>query len=278
MTARITGLVNTLNAADTLDLCLASMRDHVDELLVVDMHSSDETVAIAESFGARVLMHEPVGYVEPARTFGIDAAAHEWIVILDADEVMPPLLGQRLRDIAQRDEADVVVIGRRNHLFGAVAEHGPFGPQVDRHRRFFRRTSLMHSPRIHVPPEPVPGARELALPPTQDLCLTHFAYVDLSDWAQRSDRYTTIEARSALESSAHAPKTSRVLMSALKAFLDGYVRQRGFRDGWRGLHTALALASYRLTVGLKAQQLARVGDAAEVRRRYREDAARVIGS
>lgn len=277
MTPRITGLVNTLNASATLAQCLESMQPHVDELLIVDMESSDETVAIAQSFGARVLSHEPVGYVEPARAFGIQAATHEWILLLDADEVITPSLGLRLRSIAQGDEADVVIFSRRNFMFGDVPEQGPLSPRLDRHRRFFKRNALVHSPEIHVPPEPVVHAREVVLPPTPDFSVLHFAYVDLSEWLARSDRYTSIEAQAQIDR-GKAPSTASLLLDGLRVFLREYIKRRGFRDGWRGVHISLLLAQYRVIAGLKAQQLERAGTADEVRQRYRELARRILQS
>lgn len=275
---RITGLVNTRNAAATLDLCLASLKDHVDELVVVDMHSTDGTVEIAKAFDARVIAHEPLGYVEPARAAGIDAATHDWILILDADEVLPQTLGHRLRAIADRDEADYVVISWRNYLFGGATDHGPFGPRIDRHPRFFRKAHLIHSPELHKPPTPVPGARQLVLPPAPNLSVAHYAYADVSEWITRSDRYTTIEAESVVSCSNQPPTTFALLSEVARTFLRGYVRWRGYRDGWRGFHTSVLMASYRLTAGLKAQQLKRVGTGDDVRAAYREDALRVMKS
>jgi glycosyltransferase involved in cell wall biosynthesis len=276
MTQRITGLVNTRDAGATLALCLESLAPHVDELLVVDMESSDDTVAIAESFGAHVLTHEPLGYVEPAREFGIAAASHDWILVLDADEVIPASLGTRLREIADHDEADVVVFSWRNYLFGGVPEDGPLSPRIDRHRRFFKRHMLVHSEGIHVPAEPVSGARQLILPPSPELCVSHFAYVDISEWLERSDRYTTIEARALVRQGGQAPTTRSMLVGTLRTFAREYVKRRGYRAGWRGLHVSLLLAHYHLITGLKAQQLVRSGDPEDVRARYRQLAEELI--
>src|SRR4051812_28183711 len=99
MTVGVTGLVVTRNAGQTLDVSLRSLAPWVDELLVVDMASEDDTKDIARRHGARILDHEPVGYADPARGFGVDAAAHDWIMMLDADEVIPRPLSRRLREI-----------------------------------------------------------------------------------------------------------------------------------------------------------------------------------
>ncbi|PYU89881.1 MAG: glycosyltransferase family 2 protein, partial [Acidobacteria bacterium] len=116
MGPRISVVVNTLNEEKNLPYALRSVRSWVDEIVVVDMHSQDRTVEIAREYGAKVYSHEPMGFVEPARAFAVAQAGGDWILILDADEVVPLLLSRRLREIARRDEADVVTLPRLNYL------------------------------------------------------------------------------------------------------------------------------------------------------------------
>ena len=87
--AKISVLINTLNEEAHLPACLESVR-WADELVLVDMHSTDRTVAIAESAGCRVFQHDRMGYVEPARNFAIAQANHPWVLVLDADERVSP--------------------------------------------------------------------------------------------------------------------------------------------------------------------------------------------
>lgn len=275
MTAGVTGLVVTRNAGKTLDLSLRSLAPWVDELIVVDMASEDDTREIARRHGARVLDHAPVGYADPARGFGAAAAAHEWIMMLDADEVVPRPLSRRLRQIAAGDEGDYVVIGWRNHLFGRALEHGPFGPRIDRHARFFKRSAIVLNSQVHTPPTPVPDARLVLLEPAPELCVFHFAYADVSEWLTRMDRYTSLEAAAAHQQ-GKAPGTARVAGDAVATFLRGYLKARGYRDGWRGLHTCLLLAVYRLVAGLKVQQLGYVGSADQVQMIYAQIATELL--
>ena len=76
------------NEEELLPGCLESIRDWVDEIIVVDTGSSDKTVEIAKSYGARVYHHEWEGDFSKARNQSISYATKEWILIIDADERM----------------------------------------------------------------------------------------------------------------------------------------------------------------------------------------------
>lgn len=94
----ISGIVHTYNAGRYLDACLSCLAD-VDEILVVDMESTDDTVEIARRHGARVIV-KPRGehrIAEAYRDFAIHAATHPWVLVVDADELVPQALIDYLR-------------------------------------------------------------------------------------------------------------------------------------------------------------------------------------
>ncbi|MBK8880328.1 MAG: glycosyltransferase [Haliscomenobacter sp.] len=78
--------------------CLESAVDVADEILVVDSVSTDQTVAIAESLGARIILQPFLGYVEQKR-FAIEQAAHPYMLILDADEALSEQLRQSILQV-----------------------------------------------------------------------------------------------------------------------------------------------------------------------------------
>ena len=89
--------------------------------------------------GARVIPHPITGFVEAARQFAIEQTTGDWVVMLDADEQTPRSLAERLRQVADEDAVDVVMIPRVNIVLGrwskVSAKNWP-----NRHPRFFRRT------------------------------------------------------------------------------------------------------------------------------------------
>jgi glycosyltransferase involved in cell wall biosynthesis len=85
---------------EMLPRCLETVHDMVDEMIIVDTGSSDRTVEIAESFGAKVLHHEWTGDFAEARNVSLEAATGDWFIYLDADEVLVREDAHRLREMA----------------------------------------------------------------------------------------------------------------------------------------------------------------------------------
>ena len=270
---KVSAVLNTLNAEATLDLALRSLTSWVDEVIVVDMNSDDATQQIALQHGARLVLHDRIGSVDPARDSSVALAVHEWAFVLDADEVVPASLVPGLLDIAARDAADVVVIPWANYVFGRRMSHGTFGPTVDAHARFFKRGSILSNGGVHSWPEPRPEARVARLPAIEALSVLHFAYADVSDFVQRADRYTTLEAERFL---AGGNLGSSELLGAGRQFVHGFLVHRGFRDGRRGWDVALLLLFYRLLVAVKKRQLKDVGNREAVAGYYRSMALSAI--
>jgi len=122
------------NEEELLPACLDSIRDWVDEIVVVDTGSSDRTVEIAESYGAKVF-HQPwEGDFSKHRNYSIDQATGEWIFIIDADERMTgndiPVIRRHLKELA----AEIMAVNILN-VGGKYDEQVTFLPSI----RFFRR-------------------------------------------------------------------------------------------------------------------------------------------
>ena len=236
----ITGIVHTLNEERNLDDCLRSLA-WVDELLVVDMHSEDATRDIAERHGARVLLHEPVGYVEPARNFSHEHATGDWLLVLDADERAIEPLARELDRIAREDAADVVDVPTDNWLCGRFLR--ATGWAGDWHARFYRRGMVVWSPRIHATPE-IRG-RRLRLP--IELAIQHFAMDDLHAVAAKTNRYTDKEADATADD---PPPTWAEAVRAARQEID--LRWSPDVDGTQSVALSVLMFHYRFLAHAKA--------------------------
>jgi glycosyltransferase involved in cell wall biosynthesis len=274
---RISAVLNTLNEAARLPFSLGSVSRWVDEIVVVDMGSDDETVAVAEAHGARVYTHERLGFADPARAWSVAQSTGSWVLILDADEMVPPRLAGRLMQIAEADSADVVVIPRSNYLLGARLSHTGWGPDQDHHPRFFRRSAVDLKPDIHAYMSVRDSARILRLPPDAGFDVVHFNYVDVDDFITRLNRYTSIEARQHL-SLQRRSSPSRALREMAVEFGRRYFRQGGYRDGWRGWYLSMLMATYRLAVSAKVVEMNRGAGRAAVLDNYRKVADAILHS
>lgn len=275
MGPRISALISTYNEADNLPTAMASLTPWVDEIVVVDSESTDGTAALAERLGARVFPFPYTGTGDAARTLGVEKCTGDWILVLDADELVTTPLAARLRQIAEADEVDVVGIPRINYMLGAPVLHTGWGPEHETIQRFFRKGKLTPSPRIHQCLVPAADAREMRLPHEGEARLIHFNYLDATQFLEKLNRYTTQEARLAFEEGQRVTPL-RSLRRMLYEFRMRYFKVKGYKDGWRGFYLSLMMAFYRLATDVKLRELHEVGDREAVRRRYKEEADRFL--
>jgi tetratricopeptide (TPR) repeat protein len=157
-----------------LPRCLESVKDAVDEIVIVDTGSTDKTVEIAESFGAKVLHHEWTGDFGAARNVSFDAATSDWIVYLDADEVLYDGEAPRLRALTQRTWREAFFLVEDNHTGdledGTSVHHNAL--RVFRNRPEYRFTGRIHEQIAHS----LPGFLVERIEST-DVRMEHFGYL-----------------------------------------------------------------------------------------------------
>jgi glycosyltransferase involved in cell wall biosynthesis len=262
--ARISGLINTWNEAETIRYAVESLRSWCDEVLVVDQQSADGTAEIASRCGARVVEVEPTGYVEIIRELSVGLTAHEWVMVLDSDEIVHPNLGRRLRRLADSGEADVVRIPRRNIILGREMEHGQWWPNAK--RRFFHKDHIDIRVEMHGGFHAKPGSREIMLPLDRDCCLWHFSYHNVADVVWKSQRYTTVQAWQRARS-GRRPGPRRWFAVAARQAWKEFVKGRAWKDGSAGIATSTIRVMDRFLVQAKQwDEMASHGRAAQYQR------------
>lgn len=118
----ISAVINVRNEADKLSRCLKSIKNFADEIIVVDMHSTDGSGQIAADYGATVYPYRWSKVVEPARNFALSKANGKWIILLDPDEYLNKTLKRELKSITQRPDIDWVKIpGKISFLVNGCA-------------------------------------------------------------------------------------------------------------------------------------------------------------
>lgn len=232
----ISACVITLNEADRIEACLASLA-FCDEIVVVDSGSTDATVEIAKAHGARVLARAFDGY-RRQKDFAVRAASCDWVLCVDADERVSATLRS---SIEQAQAAGFPSAGfrfaRATEYFGAFLRHGNAYP--DRVMRLFdRRCGGFRGDREIHEHASVDGDVS-----TLSGDLEHRAYRSLSDQLARLDRYARMMAEH-LHQRGRRAHVYNIVLNPFWRFLRGYILRAGFLDGWRGLVYAYVEADY----------------------------------
>lgn len=233
---RITGCVITRNEQVMLAGCLESLARCCDELVVVDSGSTDQTREIAAAHGARVLEHPWMGY-RTQKQFAVDAASHEWILFLDADERASEALVAEIQTLRRREPAEAAFrIPFRSIYFGARLRFGDTARE--RHVRFFdRRRARFGGYEIH---ERIETEGEVGR--LRGIIL-HDSYRSLAHQLEKLARYAQLMAE-AQHATGRRGSIAALLVNPVWRFLRGYLFRLGVLDGWRGLVYSLIEANY----------------------------------
>lgn len=248
--AKISVVINTFNEEKHLQKCLASVKDFVDEIVVVDMHSEDKSREIAEKFGAKIYDFKHLSYVEPARNFAIHKATGDYILLLDPDEVVPKSLVDRLREIADNEEAQYVRIPRKNIVFGKWMEHSRWWP--DYLIRFFKKGKVVWGDEIHS--IPITTGKGIDLEAVESLALEHHNYESVEDYLVRLNRYTTVQAKRKYDD-GYTFHWHDLIRKPMNEFLSRYFAGEGYKDGIHGLALASLQGFSELILYIKIWQL-----------------------
>ncbi|NJD26116.1 MAG: glycosyltransferase family 2 protein [Betaproteobacteria bacterium] len=214
----------TLNAAGQLAACLDSVR-FADEVVVVDSGSSDNTVALASAAGARVIHQDWLGF-GAQKQFAVEAAAHDWVLCLDADERVTPELRTAIEMALNAPSTAAFRFARRNRFLGRYLRHGEGYPDWSL-RLFDRRRGRWSDDTVH---EKVIAEGSVATLPGD---LLHDSAETLAAYLAKQNRYTTLAAEMAVAAGKRAG-LARIAFSPLVRFVKFYIIRQGFRDGLPG--------------------------------------------
>jgi glycosyltransferase involved in cell wall biosynthesis len=246
---KISVLIHTLNEERNIRNCLECVK-WADEIIIVDQFSDDETTTIAREYTDKIFTYQRTGYADPARQFGLEQASNEWILVVDADELVPKQLRDRLIELST-SEYEAVLIPHKNYIFGHLMQGAAWGALQDLHVRFFKKHVMHYSDKIHDFERLDENTRIYKLL-DESCAFIHFNYVDVEHYLEKLDRYTTIEAKSMVLSS-QSTSTVRLSFSLLRSIAWRFIRMKGYRDGVYGFALSVLQSVYVLIAALKSE-------------------------
>jgi glycosyltransferase involved in cell wall biosynthesis len=272
------------NIGRALESVMPLVGDGKGEIVVVDSGSTDRTVEIAKSYGAKVFAEEWKGYAAQKNS-AIDKASGDWILSLDADEEVDSDLQQALKDtlngldrlselrkqsnphhLSVKDATDDIQyhikwqldptfaglwIPRKNEFLGRWMKHGGFWP--DPKLRFFRRGAGKFANRaVHEDLQIEGRTGQIRYG-----ALVHHSYPALSDFVDHMNRYSSLGAEMVVAKGRVRFSVINIVLRPLATFIYNYFFRLGFLDGREGLLLHLYHAAYVSWKYAKAWELPR---------------------
>jgi glycosyltransferase involved in cell wall biosynthesis len=232
---KLTVTVITRNESTNIAGCLESVA-WADEIIVVDSHSTDDTVAIARRMATRVEVRDWPGYGEQ-KNYAAAIASNDWILSVDADERVTTELAGEIRGAIDSESGPAGYrIPRVSYYLGRWLRSTDWYPDFQL-RLYDRRKGTWNQRKVH---------ESVVLNGTTGLLrreLLHYPYRDISHHVQTIDRYTTLAAEDWLTAGRRTSALQVVLHTGF-AFLRNYILKGGFRDGSAGLIVSVLNSCY----------------------------------
>jgi glycosyltransferase involved in cell wall biosynthesis len=242
MMKKISAVISAYNEEKKIKNCLESIT-WADEIVVVDNSSTDSTGEIAKKMGAVVVTqpNDPL-LIDLQKNTGIKKAKNDWVLLVDADEVVTDELRVEIKSLLEKDDLkNGYFIPRKNIIFGREMEHSGWYP--DHQLRLFRKDKAeFKSGNVH---EHVSVDGEVGY---LNEHIKHQNYESIDQFVQRNMMvYARIQAESLMKDD-YILKPSDLLELPAKEFFSRYFSRKGYRDGLHGLFLSLLMAASTLVV------------------------------
>jgi glycosyltransferase involved in cell wall biosynthesis len=219
------------NEEKNLDACLSSVQSIADEIIVVDGGSTDKTVEIAKKFTVNIIKtsNPPIFHINKQKA--LDACTKDWILQLDADEIIPEALKKEIIDVIHGTQTENgYYIPRKNYFWGHWMRKG--GQYPDYVIRLVRHgTAKFPSQTVHEQIAVEGGVGYLTHP------MVHMSYRTREDYWRKADAYTTLTAMEMKKNGVEknmSTWSNYTLTKPVITFCSLFFRHKGFMDGWYG--------------------------------------------
>ena len=242
------------NIGRTLESVSELVKQTGGEIVIVDSGSTDRTIDIAKSHGAKLFVEPWKGYAAQKNS-AIEKCSGDWTLLLDADEAVSKELALEIQRIAQQKDAGAAGywIARKNLFLGRWLRHGGFYP--DRKLRLFRRGRGRVEDRLVHETINVEGTSGILRGD-----LLHYAYPTLADYIAHMNKYSSLGAQMAVQEGKRGFSFIDIVIRPKLTFLYNYFLRLGFLDGKEGLLLHFYHAVYVSWKYAKAWELSRSAD------------------
>lgn len=233
----VSAVIITKNEAHIIGATLKSLDAVVNEIVIVDSGSTDETVTICKSFGAHVIETTWDGY-GANKNKGIDAAVNDWILNIDADEALDETLRHSIQQAHLQDENTVYEFNFKNFFCSKWIRFGEWAG--DKHVRLFNRKKVRwNSAAVHESLSIDSNTVAVQLKGN----ILHYTTKDMDEYITKTVAYAKLNAQKYFAQGKKAGFFKLWLAPGF-TFFQHYVLRLGFLDGWEGFLIAKTTGWY----------------------------------
>ena len=224
MREKISATIITRNEEQNIEKCLNSLL-WVDEIVVVDSHSQDKTVDICKSKNCKIILTDWLGF-GATKAFAVDSAANNWILSIDADEIVSEELKKDILKLLENPKFNSYLIKRKSYYLGKLINYCGWNNDYPL-RLFNKQFGNFNNKSVHESVI-IEGERGKLLAP-----IFHFTYPTISSHINKINRYSQLAAEALINSEKKYSVTA-ALFFGLNKFLKMYFLKFGFLDGREG--------------------------------------------
>ena len=246
---KLSGVIITFNESKNIEKCLQSLVNVVDEIIVIDSLSTDDTVAICKRYNAKIVEQKFLGYVEQ-KNFALQQASYDYIVSLDGDEALSETLQQSIISLKNDWKHDGYYCNRYNNFCGQWIKHSDWYPNK-KLRVFDRRKAQWKgiNPHDHVE---MNNKNDTVGHLKGDIL--HWTYQTYSEFNLKTEHFSTIAAKAYFDLGKKAP-IWKIIFNPTWAFFKAYILRLGFLDGFNGLVICVQTANITFLKYSKLREL-----------------------
>ncbi len=225
---KLSGVIITFNEARNIEKCLASLSNVVDEIVVVDSFSTDNTKTICKRFNVTFIEQEFLGYIEQ-KNFALAQAKHNYIVSLDGDESLSETLQESIIQLKSNWKLDGYYANRFNNFCGQWIKHSDWYPNkklrvFDRRKANWQGMNPHDNVQLHDKNQKTGHLKGDIL---------HLTYQSYEEFSAKTEYFSDIAAKAYLKNNKKAP-VWKLLWNPFWAFFKSFFLRFGFLDGYNG--------------------------------------------
>jgi glycosyltransferase involved in cell wall biosynthesis len=235
---KLSAVIITLNEEKNIGRCVDSLLPVVEEFVVLDSFSTDQTISILHEKGIKAVQRKWAGYSN-AKNFANTLVTGDFILSIDADEELSPELKQSILEFKQNPRAEVCILNRLTNYCGQWIRHSGWYPEYK--VRIFKKNAAEWKGEIH---EEI-VFQKVSSPVTLTGDLYHYSYPTVESHLNKISKYAYLAAQRDLDSGKRYTLLSHALIKPWFMFMRKFFFQQGFRDGFYGFVIAVISAFER---------------------------------